>query len=193
MTTAFVMGLVASALASTSGVLQRMVATSERAVMLPSLLLAGAYVSWPASTELAAVVAAAFAARVLAKLLAARLLTRGEAYEDVPRISLGLGLLPAGVLTMTVGLACALRFPGPIGDTILALAALNAAAGEVIGPAMLRRTMRVAGEIPDTAAMTPVPAPSRARPQPAKRGSRGSRGSLAGSRGSDAHGHGGPA
>ncbi|NUO50531.1 MAG: potassium transporter Kef [Polyangiaceae bacterium] len=168
-TTAFVMGIVASALASTRAVLARMVATSERAVMLPSLFLAGAYVSWPSSPALVGVVAAGFIARVLAKLFMARLLTRGEEAERAPRVSLGLGLLPAGVLTMTVGLACALRFPGPVGDTILALAAVNAAVGEVIGPAMLRRAMKLAGEIPVSAAMTPLPVPSRVRAQAARR------------------------
>jgi hypothetical protein len=117
---------------------------------------------------------------VLAKLFVARLLTTGEKAQKAPRISLGLGLLPAGVLTMTVGLACALRFPGPIGDTILALATVNAAVGEVIGPAMLRRVMKLAGEIPVSAGVTPIPAPSRVRSQLAR--GRGSRGSLAGRR-----------
>jgi hypothetical protein len=85
---------------------------------------------------------------------------------------------------MTVGLACSFRFPGAVGDAILALAAINTAIGEVIGPAALRRTLRTIGEIPSTAGVTPIPRP-RARPSPRGRGSRGSRGSLSGATNTD--------
>jgi Kef-type K+ transport system membrane component KefB len=192
-TAAFVMGIATSALARESVVLQRMVASSERAVMLPVLFFAGASVTWPGLEGFVMVVAAAMVSRLVAKLAVARLLSNAVEPAPAPTVSLGLGLLPAGVLTMSVGLACAFRFPGPVGDAILALAAMNAALGELIGPAMLRRSLRIIGEIPETAGVTPIPRP-RARQPARSRGSRGSRGSLSGvTRASDPHGGGGAA
>jgi hypothetical protein len=190
-TAAFVMGLVAALLASSRNILFRMVATTERAVMLPSLVLAGACVTVPKMDGFGVLIAAVLTARLLSKLLAARLFARTQAPAPIPTASLGLGLLPAGVLTMAVGLACTLRFPGLIGDTILALAAINVVLGELVGPAMLRRTLRLAGEIP-SASLTPVPfrPRSKAAERP-RRGSRGSRGSLPGAgRASDPRGAG---
>ncbi len=186
-TAAFVMGLVAASLMRSRTLVLRMVAPTERAVMVPTLVVAGACVTIPDLPGFTAIALGVLGARVVAKQASARLLTRTQE-KAIPRTSLGLGLLPAGVLTMAVGLACALRFPGPVGDTILAVAAIHVVLGEVVGPAMLRRALRLSDEVPASAAATPMPRP---RPKPAerpRRGSRGSRGSLAGSRSSDPRG-----
>ena len=50
---------------------------------------------------------------------------------------------------MSVGLAFAIRFPGPVGDSVLATAFVACVAGEMIGPLALRRVLRGAGEIVD--------------------------------------------
>jgi hypothetical protein len=68
--------------------------------------------------------------------------------------ALGLGLLCSGALSMTIGLAFALRFPGPIGDTVLATAATLTVLGEFVGPWGLRTALRQAGEIKP---LEPVP------------------------------------
>jgi len=50
-------------------------------------------------------------------------------------------------LSICIGLAFALRFPGAVGDTVLAVAVLSATVGEFVGPVRLRRTLQMAGEI----------------------------------------------
>jgi hypothetical protein len=184
---AFMMGIVTARLATSRAVLFRMVATTERAVMLPALVLAGACVTLPDLDGFAAVAAGAVTVRLLTKLVVAKVVAR--AVPATAPASLGLGLMPAGVLTMAVGLACTLRFPGPVGDSVLALAAINVVLGELVGPVMLRRTLRLAREIPD-ATLTPVPIQPRPRAADrGRRGSRGSRGSIPGAdRTSDAGG-----
>ena len=182
LTASFVMGIVAARLSKSRVVLSRMVDPTERAVMLPTLVLAGAAITVPSTPGFLVIAAAGLVARILVKLAAAAFLLRADSRQSVSRLSLGLGLLPAGVLTMAVGLACTLRVPGPIGDAILALAAINVVFGELVGPATLRRTLRLAGEVPASASLTPFPRP---RPKPAERPrrparSRGSRGSLPG-------------
>jgi hypothetical protein len=60
---------------------------------------------------------------------------------------LGMSLMSSGALAMTVGLAFALRFPGPVGDTVLATAAASTLLGEFVGPAALRVALKQAGEL----------------------------------------------
>lgn len=151
--------------------------------MLPVLVLAGAYVSLRVLQPFALVAAASVLARVVGKLAMGRVLVIVAA----PRARVagaGLGLLPAGVLTLTAGLACALRFPGQIGDAILAIAALNTVLGELVGPAMLRRTLRLAGEVGD-AESTGGPVFARPAPTGPRRHVRPGRGSIRSSSGAD--------
>ena len=61
-----------------------------------------------------------------------------------------------GALAISIGLAFALRFPGPVGDTVLVVAALSATVGEFVGPARLRNALQRAGEIEDGASATPT-------------------------------------
>ena len=76
--------------------------------------------------------------------------TRKAARKAGPLV--GLSLLPSGALAISIGLAFALRFPGPVGDTVLTVAAITATAGEFLGPARLRRALRSAGEVDAPAA-----------------------------------------
>lgn len=148
--------------------------------MLPTLVLAGACITVPTQEGFVVIALAAVAARLIGKLVAAEVLARAEKLTQVSRLALGLGLLPAGALTMAVGLACTLRFPGPIGDAVLALAAINVVFGELVGPATLRRTLRLAGEIPDSATLTPFPRPRPKQPERPRRPPSKSRGSFSG-------------
>jgi hypothetical protein len=156
-----------------------MIAPTERPVMLPALLLAGASVDLSEPTmglrPLALGAAAVPAARWLPWVLAAAVLARIAAkvlvglavIALVPRVRragprLGLGLTSAGALSMSIGLTFALRFPGPIGGSVLAAAALATVVGEIVGPASLRACLRRAGEVaePVTAAPTPAAPPA---------------------------------
>jgi hypothetical protein len=66
--------------------------------------------------------------------------------------------MSSGALSISIGLAYALRFPGPVGDTVLAIAALSATVGEFVGPPRLRHALEGAGEIAQTRTATEVAA-----------------------------------
>ena len=124
----------------------------------PVLLLAGARVNVHAMHGLVFIVLAALGGRVLAKILI------GGIWQATSRTArraggmLGLGLLSSGTLSMTIGLAAALRFPGPLGDSILAIAAGATLFGEFVGPFSLRAALDGAGELPaGPSSITPVP------------------------------------
>jgi Kef-type K+ transport system membrane component KefB len=154
----FVMGVALSALSPRRAEIIEMVAPTERPVMLPALLLAGASIDVREVKWLPWIVAAAVASRLAAKwLVGLGLLAVAPAARPAgPRM--GLGLASAGALAMSIGLAFTLRFPGPIGSVVLASAAAVTLVGEIVGPASLRACLRRAGEIPDTALKTPTPA-----------------------------------
>ena len=61
--------------------------------------------------------------------------------------ALAAGLMPSGALGIALGLAFDSRFPGRVGDSILAVAVGLALIGELAGPAFLRRALTRAGEI----------------------------------------------
>lgn len=150
-TTLFALGVTLSILSPHRRELAAMLAPTERPVMLPALLLAGAHIDFGAAPYLPFVLAAAVAARVAGKwLVGLGLLAASRAARPVGT-RLGLGLLPAGALSMSVGLAFALRFQGAVGAVVLAAAAVITLFGEFVGPASLRAALARAGEIRDEA------------------------------------------
>jgi hypothetical protein len=159
----FFMGIAMSAVSPHRQALRETVAPTEQPVLLPALVLAGARLqlhTFQTSRALVALVAVALGARVVGKLVSGIVLRvfAGSARPASPLI--GFGLLSSGVLSMTIGLAFALRFPGAIGDTVLAAAVAGAIFGEFVAPAALRRVLTRAGEVPD-----PSP-PSERKPEP---------------------------
>ena len=150
-TTLFTLGVTLAILSPHRRELAAMIAPTERAVMLPALLLAGAHLDLGAAPYLPAVVVLAVVARVLGKwLLGLGLLAVSRAARPAGG-RLGLGLLPAGALSMSVGLAFALRFQGAVGAVVLAAAAAITLFGEFVGPASLRAALARAGETRDDA------------------------------------------
>jgi Kef-type K+ transport system membrane component KefB len=158
----FVMGVALSALSPHRRELRRIVAPTEHAVMLPALLLAGAYTDFSIAKYLPYLIATAIGVRVLAKgLVGLGLLGIAPvARRAGPR--LGFGLLSAGALAMSIGLAFTLRFPGPVGGLVLATAAAITLFGELVGPTSLRIALTRAGETSDE-----PEAPRRATTPPA--------------------------
>ena len=124
----------------------------EGAVVVPSLFLAGSRIHVRGAVLW--VVAGAVAGRVAAHLLVAAALRIASpaARRAGPAMAFGLGA--AGPISMIVGLAFVLRFPGLVGDTALLAAAAATVAGEFAGVPALRLALRRAGEIPDA---LPVP------------------------------------
>jgi hypothetical protein len=139
----FFMGWTTAALSRHRAALRAMMAPIERPVVLPALVLAGAHVDLQAAPGLAGVVAVAVGARIAAKLLFGLVVALPRGASP----TLGAGLLSSGALSLGVALAFALRFPGPIGETVLAASFVTCLVGEALGPLALKRALRGAGEI----------------------------------------------
>jgi Kef-type K+ transport system membrane component KefB len=185
----FVMGIALSALSPHRADLAVMIAPTERPVMLPALLLAGASVDLggpamalpaadPGGLPIAAsrflpwVLVAAVLARLAAKALVGLVVILLSRRARPAGPWLGLGCSSAGALSISLGLTFALRFPGPVGGTVLAAAALATVVGEIVGPASLRACLRRAGEVrgdaepaPDAPLSAPE-APAEHAPEP---------------------------
>jgi Kef-type K+ transport system membrane component KefB len=157
LTVSFFLGLAVSTLSRHRNELRAMVAPTERPVLLPALLLAGARIDFHANAALPWIAAAAIAARIGGKVVMGWVLAIASPPARKAGGLVGLTLLSSGALSMCIGLAFALRFRGPIGDTVLAVAALSAMLGEFLGPVRLRQALRAAGEI--DAAPSPTSAP----------------------------------
>jgi hypothetical protein len=143
MTVLFFMGWTTAALSRHRAALRTMVAPFERSIVLPALVLAGAHVDFDAMPGLAAIAAVAIVARIAAKLVfGAAVAARHKATP-----ALGAGLLSSGALSVGIGLSFAIRFPGPLGEAVLAVAFVTCIVGEAIGPLALRRALRGAGDI----------------------------------------------
>jgi Kef-type K+ transport system membrane component KefB len=152
LTACFFMGLATGALSRHRHDLRTMVAPTERPVLLPALLLAGARLDFRTTPLLPWIAAAAIGARVVAKVLIGWLIALVAPPARRAGPLGGVALLSSGALAMSIGLAFALRFPGVVGGTVLVVAALSAMLGEILAPAALRRMLRAAGEIEDVAA-----------------------------------------
>jgi len=147
LTVSFFAGLAASVLSRHGRELRAMVAPTERPVLLPALLLAGARLDFRASDALPWIAAAAIVARIVAKVVIGWAVAAAAPPARKGGVLVGLSLLSSGALSMSIGLVFALRFPGAVGDTVLVVAVLSATVGEFVGPVRLRRTLRMAGEI----------------------------------------------
>jgi hypothetical protein len=155
LTVCFFMGMAVSLLTSHHAVLRAMVGPTERPVLLPALVLAGARIDFRASPALPWIAAAAIAGRIVAKLVTGWLLAAGSSQARKAGPLVGLSLMSSGALAMCVGLAFALRFPGVVGDTVLVVSALAATVGEFVGPTRLRRALLAAGELVEATKASP--------------------------------------
>jgi len=147
LTASFFLGMAMAALSRHGRELRGMVAPTERPVLLPALVLAGAHIDFQSSPQLGFLAVAAIAARLVAKVLIGWLLAAGSREARKAGGLVGLSLMSSGALAISIGLAFALRFPGKVGDTVLVIAAVSALFGEFVGPFRLRRSLEQAGEI----------------------------------------------
>lgn len=151
----FVMGLALATASPNRRALRKKVGPTERAVLYPMLLLAGVRLDPRPVMEsgmLAALVALVLLARIAGKL-ASGLLVRATTPAARPAGPwLGIVLLSAGPVSIACGFVFALRFPGPIGDTLLVCAVASALLGELVSTLSLKALLTEVGEI------TPAPA-----------------------------------
>lgn len=159
-----VLGMTLALLSGRREELGRLLGRAEHIVLLPALLLAGASLRWEASWAIALLLTTACAARLLVRVLVAPLLTTTIERAQRPGFLLSLGLMPTGGLTVCVGLAFTLRFPGVVGELVLATAIAQTLLGELLGPAALRLSLQRAGEIAADDPSTNDPNESAAEP-----------------------------
>lgn len=164
----FAMGIALAGVSPSRRVLRRMVSPTERAVLYPMLLLAGARLDPRPLIEnrsLVALVALALLARILGKLFSG-LMVRSVMPASRPAGRwIGLVLLSSGPVSLSCGFVFALRFPGPIGDTLLICAAASALLGEVVSTLALKGLLEHLGELAPVSAVDPavsIPEPPEA-------------------------------
>ncbi len=151
----FVLGATVTATSRHSGEIRTMLAPTERGALLPVLIVCGLSIDLHALKETAMLFGLVFGARLLVRLVLGRLLAATLPYANAAGgARVGMGLLSSGSLTMCIGLAVELAFPGKTGDTVLTVAAALCIAGELTGPPSLRSALQRAGDI-----RTETPAP----------------------------------
>jgi hypothetical protein len=143
----FAIGISLALLSRHRGEVRAMLARSEQAVLLPVLMLSGAEIEVKKIGPMLALFAAALTGRLAARLLLSPVFVKLSGAPKSTAPPLAVGLLPSGAVSVTLGLAFESRYPGAIGDTVLAISACLAVAGEVVGPSALRRALAGAGEI----------------------------------------------
>jgi hypothetical protein len=148
--------------------LRQIVRPTERAVILPALLLAGTRLDFHGVAEkkiLLLIVLAAIVARLVGKLVSGALVRGLSEHARKAGGGLGLALMSSGALSIAVGLSFALRMPGTVGDTVLVAAVACAVVGEIIGPQSLRVALTRTGDIePPVVEVPPTPPPVPAAP-----------------------------
>lgn len=176
----FTMGIALATASPSRRALRKMLGPTERAVLYPMLLLAGARLDPRPLLEnrmLGAVVALVLLARIFGKLLSGVLVHATTPSSRPAGAWLGIVMLSSGPVSMCCGFVFALRFPGPLGDTLLVCAVASLVLGELVSTLALKGLLGEAGEIVSkeasvsTAAVNVPPPPSSSTAVAAGKGS----------------------
>lgn len=155
--TTFMMGLTLAIVSRHRLDVKAMVTPTEKPVLLPVVLLAGASVSVKLPAVLLVLVALALVVKLLARVLLASALSLR--FKTLNGLEFGGGMLSSGALGLAVALAFMGRHPGAAADSVMLIAAVGVLLGELLGPGSLRRALFRAGEIkPDAPPSEPEPA-----------------------------------
>jgi hypothetical protein len=162
----FCMGLTVSLMSRHAQDIRAMVSHTEKAVMLPVALLAGASIV-PAGLPwyvFAGLVGAALGARLLAELVRGFFLWAifGAARRAGPW--LGLAMTTTGGFTLAAGIELHHGLGEPLGSALLLLGAVGAIVGAVLGPLQLRRSLARAGELDEVQAAVDLARPPDSLP-----------------------------
>jgi hypothetical protein len=155
LTALFVMGLFISLLSRRATALRPLMARTEAAVLLPMLLMTGALLRFDSSPVLWWTLGITLVGRTLVRALLGYVLALAAGAAPAQRWRIGVGLSATGAVSLLVGLTFAFRFPGPLGNLVLTVAACSSLLGDLIGPAGLRAAL-VLSEPPEA----PAPAPA---------------------------------
>jgi hypothetical protein len=143
----FAMGLTLAIVSRHRLDIKAMVTPTEKPVLLPVLLLAGAYVNVKLPIPLLVLVATALVAKLLARVFCGGLLSVTNKSVSGVGLEFGGSMLSCGALGLAVALALSVRQPGVLADAVLLLASVSVLLGEWVGPGALRRALARAGEI----------------------------------------------
>jgi len=145
--TTFAMGLTLALVSRHRVDIKAMITPTEKPVLLPVLLLAGADVNVKLPMPLLVLVATALVAKILGRIFCGALLSVTAKPVKGVGLEFGGSMLSCGALGLAVALAFSVRHPGVVADTVLLLASMGVLLGEWLGPASLRRALARAGEI----------------------------------------------
>ncbi|MES1186477.1 MAG: hypothetical protein ABUL60_21880 [Myxococcales bacterium] len=125
--------------------IKAMLTPTEKPVLLPVTLLAGAYVNLKLPTSVFLLVGTAVLVKVATRLLLGLALSAGPARGT--GADFGLSMLASGGFTIAAALAFSTRVPGVASDAVLLFAVVSTILGEWLAPAALRRSLERAGEL----------------------------------------------
>jgi hypothetical protein len=143
--------------------IKAMITPTEKPVLLPIVLLAGASVNVKLPPVLLVLVAAALGVKIIARVLCGSLVSAALPFARDVGVELGFSMLSSGALGLAVALAFSVRHPGQVSDAVLLLAALGVLLGESLGPSALRRALTRVGDIIPEVKPASVPPPSAQR------------------------------
>jgi hypothetical protein len=147
-TALFFLGLALGIFARHARDINQMVLATERSALVPTLLIGGAKLTLVDPSRAVYVIGVAVAARLIAKYVLGGLVGMTLRVARPAGGLFGAGMMSTGALSMCVGISCALRYPGLLGNLVLATAAVMCVTGEIFGPPSLRKALERAGEIP---------------------------------------------
>lgn len=143
----FVLGWVLGRDRDAGSELRIMTHPTEGTVLLPLLVVTGATLNLSKLGALGWLVAAVVVARILAKLMLARIIRGAMVPARLPALPLGLSLASSGEIACLVALEYALSNPAPLGQVVLACAIGASLFGELYGAVGLRRVLASVNEL----------------------------------------------
>jgi hypothetical protein len=155
--TTFFMGLTVALVSPHRSEIKTMVAPTEKPVVLPVAVLAGASVHPEAAPFALLLIGTGLAARLLIELVRGSLLALLVRAARPAGPLVGVGMVSTGAFSLASAVAIELRLPGELGASVLAYAAASLIMGELLGPLLLRRALSLAGDIDPGDARLPAP------------------------------------
>ncbi len=125
--------------------IKAMLTPTEKPVLLPVTLLAGAYVNLKLPTSVFLLVGVALAVKIVTRVVLGLALGAGPARGT--GADFGVSMLASGGFTIAAALAFSTRVPGVASDAVLLFAVVSTVLGEWLAPAALRRSLARTGEL----------------------------------------------
>jgi hypothetical protein len=156
--TTFFMGLTVAVVSPHRSEVKTMVTPTEKPVLLPVAVLAGASVHPDAAPFAPMLIAVGLAARIAVELVRGSMVALFVRSARPAGPLVGVGLVSIGAFSLASAVALELRLPSELGAAVLAYAAASLLMGELFGPLMLRRALVRAGDIVPGEVRLPPPA-----------------------------------